>query len=382
MRYFFGCYIPLGELMRIAVFNEAATYESRVALTPDAIKKLGGQHSVIIEEGAGIRAGFSDDHFDKVGADIAKAKDCAGADVVVHVAPLTAAQLKLLKSGTITVGVQKPHYNQDAITMQANQGLTSFAMELIPRISRAQSMDMLSSQSNLAGYKAVIDAVAEFDRAIPMMMTAAGTIPPAKMLIIGAGVAGLQAIATAKRLGAVVTAYDVRPEVKEQVESLGGKFLEVDSEESGEASGGYAKEMSAEYKKAQAAKLAEAVPTQDIVITTAQIPGRSAPKLITAEMLKQMQSGSVIIDMAVETGGNCAYSQLGKTINQGGVKIIGPANLPARLPRDASQVFARNIISFMQNLHDEKGQVRWDDEIVSSSVLTHEGKVVHPQFKG
>lgn len=365
--------------MKIAVFDETSAHETRVALTPDGVKKLVAQHEVIVEDSAGQTAGFTPEQFKEAGAVMGKSLDSAA--VVVHVAPLKAERLKKMQPGTVLVGAQKPHSSSELIKQMAKQKLTSFSMEMVPRISRAQSMDMLSSQSNLAGYKAVIDAVAEFGRAIPMMMTAAGTIPPAKVLIMGAGVAGLQAIATAKRLGAVVTAYDVRPVVKEQVESLGAKFLQVESKESGEASGGYAKEMSDEYKKAQAEQLGKFVPTQDIIITTAQIPGKPAPKLITAEMLKSMRPGSVILDMAVETGGNCAFSQLGKTVERGGVKIIGPANLPARLPRDSSQVFARNIISFLQNLYDDKGEIRWDDEIVSKSALTHDGNVVNDLFK-
>ena len=365
--------------MKIAVFNEASAHEARVALTPDGVKKLVAHHEIMIEDGAGKAAGFTPEQFKQAGT--SKVKDFAIADVVVHVAPLTTEQLQKIPPGAVLVGAQKPHSSGGLIKQMTKQKLTSFSMEMVPRISRAQSMDMLSSQSNLAGYKAVIDAVAEFGRAIPMMMTAAGTIPPAKVLVMGAGVAGLQAIATAKRLGAVVTAYDVRPVVKEQVESLGGKFFQVESQESGEASGGYAKEMSDEYKKAQAAQLGEFVPTQDIIITTAQIPGKPAPKLITADMLKNMRPGSIILDMAVETGGNCAFSEIGKTVEKDGVKIIGPANLPARLPRDASQVFARNIVSFLQNLYDDKGEIRWDDEIVSKSALTHDGKVVNDLFK-
>jgi NAD(P) transhydrogenase subunit alpha len=277
-----------------------------------------------------------------------------------------------------------PYRNRDQIKAYAEQGLSAFAMELVPRITRAQSMDVLSSQANLAGYKAVLDASAEFGRAFPMMMTAAGTIAPAKVFVMGAGVAGLQAIATARRLGAVVSATDVRPAAKEQVESLGASFVMVESEETkqAETAGGYAKEMSEDYKRKQAALVAEHIKKQDVVICTALIPGRPAPRLVSADMVKSMKPGSVIVDLAVETGGNCELSELDKVVEKHGIRIVGWGNVPARIAVDASALYARNLLNFLGLIVGKDGALKIDpeDEIIKGSLLTRDGRIVHPAF--
>lgn len=373
--------------MKIVVPKESADFECRISITPEISKKLIDLgHEVIIETGAGVAAGMPDKDFEAVGAKIAKDAQSLykGADILLIVNPSSLDKLTLIPSQCIVAGMLKPYENEKLIKDLAKRKITAFALEFIPRISRAQSMDVLSSQSNLAGYKAVIDAASEFGRAMPMMMTAAGMIPPARTLILGAGVAGLQAIATARRLGSVVSAFDVRPAVKEQVESLGATFVEVDSHESGDGMGGYAKEMSADYKKRQQAKLEETIRQQDIVITTAQIPGKPAPVLITDKMVKEMKAGSVIVDLAVESGGNCALSQLGKITTKYGVKILGYPNFPSRIPYDASQVYARNILNFLKLLLQPDGKalnIDWNDEIVKGAALCHEGKVIHPSFE-
>lgn len=373
--------------MKILTRKESAAHEKRVALTPEITKKLIDLGcEIIIEKDAGKEAGMLDAAFEKAGATITKDADAIlkEVDAIIQVSTPDEAALKGAKAGTVVISLMKPYANPELIKKLAAQKLTSISLELIPRISRAQAMDVLSSQSNLAGYKAVVDAAAEFGRAMPMMMTAAGTIPPARVLVVGVGVAGLQAIATARRLGAIVSAFDVRAAAKEQAESLGATFIEVPSEESGDGSGGYAKEMSDDYKKRQAEKLAEVVATQDIIITTALIPGKPAPKLITEEMVKSMKPGSIIYDLAVEAGGNSAFAEMGKTVVKNGVKIIGHANVPSRIAFDASQVFARNIFNLLKIMiseQDKKININLEDEIIKGSCLTHNGDVVHANFQ-
>lgn len=373
--------------MKIVVTKETTAHERRVAITPDVAKKLVEMgHEVIVEDGAGREAGFTEKAYRDVGAEVTKEKASAlkTADIVVQVAPPSEELCTQLPKNSVLISLLKPFNNGELLKKLAKQSVTSFSLEMIPRISRAQSMDVLSSQSNLAGYKAVVDAAAEYGRAMPLMMTAAGTIPPAKVLILGVGVAGLQAIATARRLGAVVSAFDVRSAVKEQVESLGATFVEVESEESGDGAGGYAKEMSDDYKKRQTEKLEQVIALQDIVITTAQIPGKTAPILVTEAMVKTMKAGSIIYDMALESGGNCAVSEFGKTITKHGVKIIGHANVPSRIAQDSSQVFSKNVLNFLKILMDKEGktvQLNWEDDIIKGSAITHDGAIVHPTFK-
>lgn len=373
--------------MKIFVPKETSPHEKRVALTPEIIKKLTDMNvTTFVEKDAGKEAGIPDSLFETAGAQIVKDKEVAlkDSDLFIRVAPPSQEEINQLKSQAIVLAMMKPHSQGDLIKHMASTKVTSVGLEMIPRISRAQSMDVLSSQSNLAGYKAVVDCAAEYGRAFPMMMTAAGTIPPAKVIILGVGVAGLQAIATSRRLGAVVSAFDVRSAAKEQAESLGATFVEVSSDEAGDGTGGYAKEMSEDYKKRQAEKLAEVMKTQDIVITTALIPGKPAPILITEAMVKSMKPGSIIYDLAVENGGNCELSELGKTVIKHGVKIIGHANVPSRIPFDASQVYARNIFNFLKTYMDATtGQftLNFEDEIIKGATLTHDGQVVHPQFQ-
>jgi NAD(P) transhydrogenase subunit alpha len=373
--------------MKFVAAKEISTKdERRIAITPEVAKKLIELgHKVSVEKEAGKEAGFTDAQFEKVGATISKApadlyKD---ADVVVRVSPVSDETISQFPKGCLLIGMLKPHTQADQLKALAAHKVTSFSMELMPRITRAQSMDVLSSQSSLSGYKAVIDASSEFGRALPLMMTAAGTIPAARILILGAGVAGLQAIATARRLGAIVSAFDVRSAAKEQVESLGAAFIEVEANETGDGKGGYAKEMSKDYQKAQAEKLGQVLETQDIVITTAQIPGKPAPVLITEAMVKKMKPGSIIIDLAAESGGNCDISEFGKTVIKHHVKIIGPANMASRIPYDASQLYSKNIFNFLKILLNKEGsslEIDWEDEIVKSTALTHQGKIVHPLF--
>jgi NAD(P) transhydrogenase subunit alpha len=382
--------------MKIGVAKERRPHEARVAVSPDTVKKyVGLGASVVIETGAGGGANITDDAYKAAGAEIApdEASALKDADLVLKVQrPLTAAEggpdeLALLKPGAVLVGILSPHGAKDQVQQYAAKGVVSFAMEMMPRITRAQVMDVLSSQSNLAGYKAVVDAAAEFGRAFPMMMTAAGTIAPARVLVMGAGVAGLQAIATARRLGAIVSATDVRPAAKEQVESLGATFVAVMDEEfkQAETAGGYAKEMSDAYKQKQAALTAETIKKQDIVITTALIPGRKAPVLVSEEMVKTMKPGSVIVDLAVEQGGNCPVSEPGKVVIKHGVKIVGHLNVPSRLAADASSLYARNLLAFVSLMIDKESKslkINWDDEIIKGTGLTRDGKVVHPALAG
>ena len=375
--------------MMLAVPKESHPQETRVALSPETAKKFRALHlEVVVERGAGSRAGFSDAEYESAGARLADdgAALLSGANLVLKVRAPTDAELAMMEPGAALVGMLSPYGARDAVDAYAAARIDAFAMELVPRISRAQSMDVLSSQANLAGYKAVIDASAEFARAMPMMMTAAGTVPPARVFVLGAGVAGLQAIATARRLGAIVSATDVRPAVKEQVESLGASFVMVESEETqaAETAGGYAREMSEDYRRRQAELVAEHLAKQDIVITTALIPGRPAPVLITAEMVESMKPGSIIVDLAVEQGGNCPLSRAGEIVEHQGVRIIGHVNVPGRLPVDASALYARNLYNFVSPFVDrETGAVEfdWDDELVTGTGLTRDGKVVHPSFR-
>ena len=371
--------------MKIAIGAESDASEPRVAATPETVKKmiaLGAE--VAIEPGAGVKSGILDADYTGAGATVAKGA-VAGADIVLTVQRPSPAGLAGVKPGALVIAIMDPYGNEAAIKGLADARVTAFAMELMPRITRAQSMDVLSSQANLAGYRAVIDASAEYGRAFPMMMTAAGTVPAARVFIMGVGVAGLQAIATARRLGAVVTATDVRPATKEQVESLGAKFLAVEDEEfkNAQTAGGYAKEMSKEYQVKQAALVAEHIKKQDVVITTALIPGRPAPKLVSAEMVKSMRPGSVLVDLAIERGGNVEGAQAGKVAEVNGVKIVGFTNVAGRLPASASGLYAKNLLTFLEILIDKKEKklaVNWEDEIVRATALTRDGLVVHPNF--
>jgi NAD(P) transhydrogenase subunit alpha len=371
--------------MKIAVAAETDQAEPRVAATPETVKKLiGFGAEVAVEPGAGRRSGTPDADYTAAGATIS-ADAIRGADVVLRVRRPAAAELKNCQKGALVIAIMDPYGNEAALKAMADAGITALAMELMPRITRAQSMDVLSSQANLAGYRAVIDASAEYGRAFPMMMTAAGTVPAARVFVMGVGVAGLQAIATARRLGAIVTATDVRPATKEQVESLGAKFLAVEDEEfkNAQTAGGYAKEMSNEYQAKQAVLVAEHIKKQDVVITTALIPGRRAPRLISAEMVKSMRPGSVIIDLAVERGGNVEGVQAGAVVDVGGVKIVGHNNVAGRLAASASGLYAKNLLAFLEILIDKnekKLAVNWDDEIVKAVALTRDGAIVHPSF--
>jgi NAD(P) transhydrogenase subunit alpha len=377
--------------MKIAIPKEGQG-ETRVAASPDVVKKLIGLgFSVTIEKDAGASSSFNDDAFKEAGASIAK--DATGAlktaDIVLKIqCPTTSgakSELSMLKKGAVLIASLGALSNKKDMKAIAKAGVTSFAMELMPRITRAQSMDILSSQSNLSGYKAVLDAANEYGSAFPMMMTAAGTIAPARVFIMGVGVAGLQAIATAKRLGAIVTATDVRPATKEQVESLGGKFLEVDAEmeKDAQTEGGYAKQMPPEYFEKQKQVVSEHIKKQDIVITTALIPGRAAPVLVTEDMVKSMKTGSVIVDLAVEAGGNCPISELGKVVEKHGVKIVGHDNFPGRLPEDASALFAKNLLNFITPHVDSETKafnIDWEDETITGTCVTRDGKIVHPRL--
>ena len=371
--------------MKIAVAAEADRAEPRVAATPETVKKMIGLGAeVAVQPGAGIKSGILDADYTAAGATVS-ADALSGADVVLKVRRPEQGELSNYGKGALVIAIMDPYGNDAALKAMADAGVTAFAMELMPRISRAQSMDVLSSQANLAGYRAVIDASAEYGRAFPMMMTAAGTVPAARVFIMGVGVAGLQAIATARRLGAVVTATDVRPATKEQVESLGAKVLAVEDEEfkNAQTAGGYAKEMSAAYQAKQAALVAEHIKKQDVVITTALIPGRPAPKLVSAAMVASMKPGSVLVDLAVERGGNVEGAVAGQVAEVGGVKIVGFTNVAGRLAVSASGLYAKNLLTFLEILVDKKEKklaVNWDDEIVKAVALTRDGAVVHPNF--
>ncbi len=376
--------------MRITIVKESSASEPRVSASLETVKRFVGLGaSVVVASGAGLASGVSDGDFEAVGASIASdnATAVSGADIVLAVRRPAASALTGVKPGALVIAIADPYGNEAALSEIAATGASLFAMELMPRITRAQVMDVLSSQANLAGYRAVIDASAEFGRAFPMMMTAAGTVPAARVFVMGAGVAGLQAIATARRLGAVVSATDVRPAAKEQVESLGAKFIAVEDEEfkQAETSGGYAKAMSAEYQAKQAALTASHIAKQDIVITTALIPDRPAPKLISAEMVASMKAGSVIVDLAVERGGNVEGAVAGEVVTTAnGVKIVGHLNVPGRLAATASQLYAKNLYAFVETLIDKGSKalaVKWDDELVKATLLTKDGAVVHPNFR-
>ncbi|MCA0451916.1 MAG: Re/Si-specific NAD(P)(+) transhydrogenase subunit alpha [Proteobacteria bacterium] len=378
--------------MKVAIPKERRAYEARVATTPDAIKRMKPLGlTFLVEAGAGTTAAITDQAFIDAGAEIVSdnAALLAQADIVLKVArPLTAAEgtdeLAAMKPGTVLISQLDPYRNREQVADYAKRNIVAVAMELVPRITRAQSMDVLSSQANLAGYKAVIDAAEQFGRAFPMMMTAAGTVAPAKVMVMGAGVAGLQAIATARRLGAVVSATDVRMAAKEQVESLGANFVFVDDEEvrQAETSGGYAKEMSDAYKAKQAALIAETIKKMDVVICTALIPGRPAPRLVSDAMVASMKPGSIVIDLAVENGGNCEGAELGKIVVKHGVKIVGYANVPSRLAVDASSLYARNLAEYLKLIVQKDGTLKLDreDEIVKGSLLTQDGQIVHAAF--
>ncbi|MEX0345324.1 MAG: Re/Si-specific NAD(P)(+) transhydrogenase subunit alpha [Rhizobiaceae bacterium] len=371
---------------QIFIARETDANENRVAASPETVKRMIGLGlDVVIETGAGSGSRVPDAEFKAAGARIGKAADAGKADVILRVRRPSAAELKRCKKGAIVIAAMDPYGNEAEVAAMAKAGVSAFAMEFMPRITRAQVMDVLSSQANLAGYQAVIDAAAEYDRALPMMMTAAGTVPAAKVFVMGAGVAGLQAIATARRLGAVVTATDVRPAAKEQVASLGGKFVAVEDEEfkAAETAGGYAKEMSKEYQAKQAALVADHIAKQDIVITTALIPGRPAPKLVSAAMVKSMKPGSVLVDLAVERGGNVEGSVAGKVVSVGDVKIIGHLNVPGRIAASASLLYAKNLYAFLETMVDKENNtlsLDLEDELNKATILTHGGAIVHPAF--
>ncbi len=381
--------------MKIAIPRERREHERRVAATPETVKKLIALGAdVAVEKGAGLSSRITDEAYEAAGASLVAELDSllGDADIVLKVQrPLLGGdnqpdELAPMKPGALLVAGLSPYADPDAIKRYAEAGVTAMAMELVPRITRAQSMDILSSQSNLAGYRSVLEAAYLYDRAMPMMMTAAGTVAPARVMVLGAGVAGLQAIATAKRLGAIVSATDVRAAAKEQVESLGGKFVMVESEETAgaETAGGYAKEMSEDYKRRQAELVADTLKKQDIAICTALIPGRKAPTLINDDMVHSMRPGSVIVDLAAEQGGNCTLSKPGEVVDVNGVTIIGHFNIPSRLSADASALFAKNLLNYLTPLIDaesKKLSINWEDEIVAATTLTRDGQVVHSAFQ-
>jgi NAD(P) transhydrogenase subunit alpha len=372
--------------MKLGIAREVDGGEPRVAATPDTVKKYKALGiDVAIEPGAGIKSGLLDADYEAMGA-VVSADAVKDADIVIKVKRPEVSELAKYKKGAVVIAIMDPYGNDAALKTMADAGVSAFAMELMPRITRAQVMDVLSSQANLAGYRAVIEAAESFGRAFPMMMTAAGTVPAARVFVMGVGVAGLQAIATARRLGAVVTATDVRPATKEQVESLGAKFLAVEDEEfkNAQTAGGYAKEMSKEYQAKQAALTAEHIKKQDIIITTALIPGRPAPKLVTAEMVKSMKPGSVLVDLAVERGGNVEGAKVNEIADVNGVKIIGYTNLAGKVAASASSLYARNLQSFIETMFDKETKslaVKWDDELVKATALTKDGAVIHPNFQ-
>ena len=372
-------------MIKIAVPVEADG-ESRVALSPETAKKfiaLGCE--VVLQSGAGERSRMMDESYEAAGAQLAPSAEAAlkDADIVLKVLRPSAGEVSAMKSGALVAAILDPHGDRGGLETIAQAGVVSFSMEFMPRISRAQSMDVLSSQSNLAGYKAVIDGAAAFDQAMPMMMTAAGTVPPAKVFVMGAGVAGLQAVATARRLGAVVTVTDVRPAAKEQVQSLGAKFIAVEDDEfkQAETAAGYAKEMSDDYKRKQAELVAEHLKSQDMVITTALIPGRPAPKLSSTAMVESMHPGAIIVDLAAERGGNCELTRPGEIVDHNGVRILGRLNLAGDLATNASSLYARNLYAFIETMIDkESGElsINWEDELVAGTLITRDNKIVHP----
>ncbi len=378
--------------MKIAIPTEILFDETRVGATPETVKKLISQgYSVSVQSGAGKKAFFNDSAYQDAGAQICAtaAETYQDGDVILKIRQPCVSEAQdesaLIKQGACVFASMDPYGADERIQIYAKKGINCFAMEWMPRITRAQSMDILSSQSNLAGYKAVIEAVDAYGRAMPMMMTAAGTIAPARVVIMGAGVAGLQAIATARRLGAIVSAFDVRPAAKEQVQSLGASFIEVDSEASkdAETKGGYAREMDNAYKKKQSDKIHETLKKQDIVICTALIPGKPAPVLITDEMLQDMKPGSVIVDLAAERGGNCEGTEYGKAVFKHDVQLIGPLNMAGQLPADSSALFARNLYNLIALFTDTENKtlkIDWEDEIIKGIALTRDGTIVHPNL--
>jgi len=373
----------LGEIIFVA--KETVKGEARVAASPETVKKyIGLGYSVIVEKGAGLTSRIRDDEYKAAGAQISVSGNVAGqADIILKVRRPTQQEAGSYKRGSVVIAILDPYGADEDIIALAKAGVTGFSMEFMPRITRAQSMDVLSSQANLAGYQAIIDAVEVYDRVIPMMMTAAGTVPAAKVFIMGAGVAGLQAIATARRLGAIVTANDVRPAAKGQVASLGAKFIAVEDEEfrAAETTSGYAKEMSNEYQAKQTALIADHISKQDIVITTALIPGCPAPRLVSKEMLKSMQPGSIVVDLSVERGGNVEGTVANQIVHVEGVKIIGYTNAPSRISGTASQLYARNLHAFLENMTDKETRklaINFEDELVKATLLIHDNKVVHP----
>lgn len=371
--------------MILATPKESKAGECRVALTPEVVKELTGKgFAVKIEKGAGLSSYLSDDEFVRAGAELVSDRSALlkEADVLLMINAPEPAEIANMKAGSILISFMFAPSNPELVNACEKQGITAFSMDAIPRISRAQKMDALSSQSNLAGYKAVIMCANALGKIFPMLMTAAGTVKPSKVVIMGAGVAGLQAIATAKRLGAIVEVSDIRPETKEQVESLGGKFIEVKGDDSIKTEGGYVKDVSPEFLARQQELIAKHVSEADIVITTALIPGKKAPMLITASMVERMRHGSVILDMAVEQGGNCELSELNTTVVKHGVTIIGESNLPSLLPLNASQLYAKNISTFLLHLANPEG-FKWemDEEITRGSLILKDGKAIHPSIK-
>ncbi len=369
--------------MKISVLQETVAGEKRVAIIPDALKRLAKHNfQVTVQAGAGIEAGYSDEDYEKAGAVVAALEGMMDADVFIKVQPPTLEEVDNLPAGKALISILQPLTRFDLVRKLAQQNITAFGLDVIPRTTLAQSMDILSSMSTITGYKAVVLAADSINKFFPMLMTAAGTVAPARVMVLGAGVAGLMACATAKRLGAVVEATDVRPEVKEQVKSVGVKFLEVKSEESGAGEGGYAKEMSEDYKRRQAEMIAKHIARADVVIPTALIPGRKAPILITEEHVKSMKTGSVIVDLAAEMGGNCELTERDKSVVKHGVLIIGESNLPSAMSYHASQMFSKNIERYLFHLCDEKGlKMDMADEITSGSLVTMDGEIIHARTK-
>ncbi len=367
----------------ISAVRETAPGERRVALTPDVAKKLKAkQVNLVIEHDAGAKASFSDAAYKDVEVAADARSALARADVLLSVQPPTLEEIAALKPGTVTIGYLQPHLAPERIKALRDAKITSFAMELLPRTTRAQAMDVLSSQANIAGYKAVLIAAEASPKFFPMLTTAAGTVRPSKALIVGAGVAGLQAIATARRLGAQVEGFDVRPETKEQIQSLGAKYVELGVSAAG--AGGYARELTAEERAQQQAALAEHIKGVDVIVTTAAVPGRKAPRILTADMVKGMKAGSVIVDIAAETGGNCELTEAGKTIvTDNGVTIIGPVNLAATAPIHASELYAKNLYNFLELSITKEGDLHldWDDELIAKTCVTHAGEIKHEATK-
>lgn len=374
----------LGEIIFVA--KETAEGEPRVAASPETVKKyISLGYSVLVEKSAGDRSRIPDSEYESAGATLASASQAKNADIILKVRRPDEKELSSYKKGAVLIAMLDPYGHEGDVAALAKAGISAFTMEFMPRITRAQVMDVLSSQANLAGYQAVIDAASTYDRAMPMMMTAAGTVPAAKLFVMGAGVAGLQAIATARRLGAVVTANDVRPAAKEQVASLGAKFIAVEDDEfrAAETSGGYAKEMSSEYQAKQAALTQDHIAKQDIVITTALIPGRPAPRLITKDMLKTMRPGSVVVDLAVERGGNVEGAVANQVVDVEGVQVVGYTNMPGRIAATASQLYARNLFAFLESMTNKEAKelkINLDDELVKATLLTHDGAILHQAF--